>query len=96
MKPLRIGTRGSKLALAQTGMVAEALKAAHPDLQTETVVIQTSGDWKPEQGETRLSESAGGKGLFAREIELALLDGAIDCGVHSLKDHSVQYCSQPA
>jgi hydroxymethylbilane synthase len=86
MKPLRIGTRGSKLALVQAGMVEDALKAAHPDLRTETVIIQTSGDWKPEQGETRLSESAGGKGLFAREIELALLDGAIDCGVHSLKD----------
>ncbi len=86
MKPLRIGTRGSKLALIQTGMVAEALKAAYPGLEVETVVIQTSGDWKPEQGETRLSESSGGKGLFAREIELALLDGAIDCGVHSLKD----------
>lgn len=85
-KPLRIGTRGSKLALIQTEMVANALKAAHPGISVETVVIQTSGDWKPEQGETRLSESAGGKGLFAREIELALLDDAVDCGVHSLKD----------
>ena len=86
MKPLRIGTRGSKLALIQAGMVADALKAAHPGLEVETVVIQTSGDWKPEQGETRLSEAEGGKGLFAREIEQAILAGSVDCGVHSLKD----------
>jgi hydroxymethylbilane synthase len=86
MTILRIGTRGSKLALVQTGMVEAALKAAHPGLAVEVKIIQTSGDWKPEQGETRLSETQGGKGLFAREIEYALLAGEIDCGVHSLKD----------
>lgn len=86
MKPLRIGTRGSKLALVQTNMVIDALTHFHPGLQIETVVIQTSGDWKPEQGETRLSETEGGKGLFAREIERAILIGDVDCGVHSLKD----------
>lgn len=86
MKPLRIGTRGSRLALLQSTMVADALRAAHPDLAVEIVEIRTSGDWKPEQGETRLSEVEGGKGQFAREIELAILAGAVDCGVHSLKD----------
>lgn len=86
MTLLRIGTRGSKLALVQTGMVEAALKAAHPDLEIDIKVIQTSGDWKPEQGETRLSEIEGGKGLFAREIERAILTGEVDCGVHSLKD----------
>ncbi len=82
----KIGTRGSKLALIQAETVAAALKRLHPDLQTEIVVIKTSGDWKPQDGEKRLAETEGGKGLFAREIEKALLDGAVDCGVHSLKD----------
>lgn len=86
MKPLRIGTRGSKLALAQTDMVIAALTAAHPGIQIEIVVIQTTGDWKPEHGETRLSEAKGGKGQFAHEIEMAMLRGEVDCGVHSLKD----------
>lgn len=86
MKPLRIGTRGSKLALVQTHMVVDALKAAHPGLAVEIMVIQTSGDWKPGQGEARLSEAAGGKGQFAVEIERAILANAVDCGVHSLKD----------
>ena len=82
----RIGTRGSQLALIQTEMVAQAVKRAHPDIEIEVKIIQTSGDWKPEQGETRLSEKEGGKGMFAHEIERHLLSGEIDCGVHSLKD----------
>ncbi len=85
-KSLKIGTRGSPLALLQTEMVEGALTARFPDLRIERVVITTTGDWKPEQGEKRLSEAEGGKGLFAREIEQALLDGTIDCAVHSLKD----------
>lgn len=85
-KTFRIGTRGSKLALIQTDMVAAALRAAHPDLDIEVKTILTSGDWKPEQGETRLSEVAGGKGQFAHEIERAILANEVDCGVHSLKD----------
>lgn len=85
-KKIRIGTRGSRLALVQAHTVAAQLQAAHPGLQVEIIEIKTSGEWKPEQGETRLSEAAGGKGLFAKEIEQALLDGRIDCGVHSMKD----------
>lgn len=85
-KTLRIGTRGSPLALRQTEMVEEALRAVYPDLAMERVVILTSGDWKPEHGETKLSEAEGGKGLFAREIEKALLAGEIDAAVHSMKD----------
>lgn len=86
LKTLRIGTRGSKLAMTQTGMVRDLLRRHHPALETETVEILTSGDWQPAHGETRLSETLGGKGLFAKEIEAALLDRRIDCGVHSLKD----------
>ncbi len=88
LKSLKIGTRGSPLALIQTGLVEAALAAAYPGLATERVIIRTSGDWKPEDGETRLSETQGGKGLFAREIERALMDGEIDCAVHSMKDMS--------
>src|SRR3989338_2413364 len=83
---LRIGTRGSQLALKQTNMVAQSLRHAHPSLDIEIVEILTSGDWKPSQGETRLMESKGGKGQFAHEIEQRILAGEIDCGVHSLKD----------
>lgn len=83
---LRIGTRGSQLALKQTNMVATALRNAHPSLEIEIVEILTSGDWKPSQGEVRLMESKGGKGQFAHEIEQRILAGEIDCGVHSLKD----------
>lgn len=60
--------------------------ALHPDIEVELKVILTSGDWKPEDGEKRLSEAAGGKGLFAKEIERAMLDDEIDIAVHSMKD----------
>jgi hydroxymethylbilane synthase len=77
---LRLGTRGSRLAVAQAGQVADALRARGTDI--EIVIIRTSGD--------RLQDVAladfGGKALFVREIEEALLDGRVDAGVHSLKD----------
>ncbi|HEV2301260.1 MAG TPA: hydroxymethylbilane synthase, partial [Stellaceae bacterium] len=82
--PLRIGTRGSAMALFQAGLARERLVAAHPDLagRIEIVPIRTSGD--REQGR-RLAE-IGGKGLFTKEIEEALFDRRIDLAVHSLKD----------
>lgn len=83
---LRIGTRGSQLAMKQTNMVADLLRNAHPDLDIQIVEILTSGDWKPAHGETRLMEAKGGKGQFAHEIEQRILAGEVDCGVHSLKD----------
>lgn len=85
-KPLRIGTRTSALARVQTDMVATTIRLANPGLEVEIVPIRASGDWKPEQGEHRLSEAAGGKGLFIKEVEQAIISGDIDCGVHSLKD----------
>lgn len=85
-RPLRIGTRASALALRQAQAACAALRAAHPWLDIETVTIETSGEWRPEQGESRLAEGTGGKALFAKEIEEAILGGAVDCGVHSLKD----------
>jgi len=81
---LRIGTRGSRLALAQAKMVKETLAAAHPALADalEIVVIRTTGDTVQDR---KLSE-IGGKGLFTKEIEEQLLAGTIDIAVHSTKD----------
>jgi hydroxymethylbilane synthase len=83
---IKVGTRGSKLALTQTEMVCERLRAAHPWLETEIVIIKSSGDWKPGQGEIRLSEAKGGKGQYVQNIEDHMREGHIDIGVHSLKD----------
>ena len=85
-KCLRIGTRGSKMALIQAKIVRRKLEEAYPELEPEIVVIETSGDWKPEHGEKPLSEKDGGKGLFAKEIETAILEDHVDIGVHSVKD----------
>ena len=86
MALLKIGTRGSKLALTQTGLVRDALARAVPALSApdaiEIVVIKTTGDAIQDRP---LSE-AGGKGLFVKEIEEAMLDGRIDAAVHSMKD----------
>jgi hydroxymethylbilane synthase len=75
-KPLRLGTRGSALARAQAELVSKALGGA------EVVVIKTSGD----QGGNGETPAGGDKARFVREIELALLAGEVDLGVHSAKD----------
>ncbi|MDP1967274.1 MAG: hydroxymethylbilane synthase [Reyranella sp.] len=83
---LRLGTRGSRLALVQAGLVRDALAAAMPALSApaaiEIVAIKTTGDAIQDRP---LSE-AGGKGLFVKEIEEALLARRIDAAVHSMKD----------
>jgi hypothetical protein len=81
-RPLRVGTRGSKLALAQTEWVVKALLTRHPDLRIETVIIRTKGDVIVD----RPLREVTGKGFFVKEIEAALLAGEIDFAVHSLKD----------
>jgi hydroxymethylbilane synthase len=83
-RPLRIGARGSALALAQAHETRDRLMAAHglPESAFAIVVIKTTGDAVQDRA---LSE-IGGKGLFTKEIEEALLDGAIDLAVHSMKD----------
>ncbi|MGH1455925.1 MAG: hydroxymethylbilane synthase [Alphaproteobacteria bacterium] len=85
-KKIIIGTRGSPLALAQTHMVRDLVLGVSPDIDIEVKVIVTSGDWRPEDGEVRLDPLAGGKAQFAKELEEALLAGAIDMAVHSMKD----------
>jgi len=85
---LRIGTRGSPLALVQTKMVIAALarargwSAEEAKERTEIVAMKTSGD----RIQDRPLADIGGKGLFAKELEEALHDCRIDCAVHSLKD----------
>lgn len=79
---LRVGTRGSALAIAQTRWVIDFLKHRRPDLDFEMVTIVTSGDKKMDLGISGWS----GKGVFVKEIEDALLHNKIDLAVHSLKD----------
>ena len=89
--PLKIGTRGSPLALAQAHETARRLGAAF-DLPTdafEIVVIRTSGDDAALIARDKPLKEIGGKGLFTKEIEEALLSGAIDIAVHSMKDMPV-------
>ena len=83
-RPLKIGTRGSVLALWQAHEVRRCLMAAFdlPEAAFETVVIKVTGD----QIQDKALREIGGKGLFTREIEEALLDGGIDIAVHSMKD----------
>jgi hydroxymethylbilane synthase len=81
-RTLRIGTRGSKLALAQSRWVQACLQRQHPGLTLEMVVIKTTGDRFVDQPLSQL----GGKGVFVKEIEEAMLAGSIDCAVHSMKD----------
>jgi hydroxymethylbilane synthase len=79
---LRIGTRGSALAIQQTQVVVEALHAAWPDLSVDVMQIKTTGDRIQDVPLAKI----GDKGLFVKEIEEALLDGRIDWAVHSVKD----------
>lgn len=85
-QPLRIGTRGSPLALAQAHETRDRLIAAHPHLAApgaiEIVVFKTTGDRILD----RTLAEAGGKGLFTKELEDALLEGSADLAVHSMKD----------
>ena len=82
MDKVRIGTRGSALALWQAREVARLLREAHPGLEVEEQIFKTRGDHILDRP---LSE-VGGKGLFTKELEVALLAGEIDIAVHSLKD----------
>lgn len=79
---LTIGSRGSKLALFQANWVKSHLEAAHSDVTVVIEIIKTSGDVFLDSPLSQI----GGKGLFTKEIEDALLDGRIDLAVHSLKD----------
>jgi len=81
-----VATRGSRLALTQTGQVVGRLKQLHPGLEVETVVIKTTGD-KMQTGPVKPKAST--KSIFTKEIEEALLRGDADFAVHSAKDLAV-------
>ena len=82
MPILRLATRESALALWQTRHVADRLRAAHPGLDVQLVPMTTRGD----QAIDRPLAEIGGKGLFLKELEVAMLEGRADAAVHSLKD----------
>ncbi len=83
---LRIGTRASRLAMAQAGAVRAALERAHPGLAVELCPIQTTGDRRLDKPLPEI----GGKGVFTLEIEEALRAGRVEIAVHSLKDLPVR------
>ena len=82
VRPLRIATRKSALAVAQTTLAANALVSANPGLTYELVTMTTEGDRRLDKS----LASFGGKGVFIKELEVALLEGRADIAVHSLKD----------
>jgi hydroxymethylbilane synthase len=84
MSTITLGTRGSPLAVAQARMVAQALEQAHgwPRGSVTIVTVQTSGD----RIQDRPLAEVGGKALWTKELDLALLGGEVDCSVHSMKD----------
>jgi len=81
-KTLKIGTRGSALALTQSGWVADCIRKRYPGVAVELVTIRTKGDIMQDVSLVQI----GGKGLFIKEIEEALLRGEVDIAVHSMKD----------
>ncbi|EKO3492303.1 hydroxymethylbilane synthase [Vibrio fluvialis] len=85
--PIRIATRQSPLALWQAHYVKDALQAAHPGLEVELVTMVTRGDVILD---TPLAK-VGGKGLFVKELEVAMLEGRADLAVHSMKDVPVDF-----
>jgi len=79
---LRLGTRGSRLAQMQSQLVADALMSRFPSLRVDLVIIKTTGD----KIQNKPLHEAGGKGLFTKELEQALLQKQVDFAVHSFKD----------
>lgn len=83
---VRIGTRGSKLALWQANYVADLLREAQPELEVDVEVVKTKGDKILDVALSKI----GDKGLFTKELEVALLSGYVDVCVHSCKDMPTQ------
>lgn len=81
-KTIRVGSRESVLAVEQTRLVMDAIRKSHPELTLELVTMKTTGDKILDKSLDKI----GGKGLFVKELDRALMDGRIDISVHSLKD----------
>ncbi len=84
---LKIGTRGSGLALRQTELIADRIRDKYPELSVEIVQIKTQGDKMQHISLIKI----GGRGVFVKEIEEALLSGDIHCAVHSMKDVPTEF-----
>src|SRR5882757_1335331 len=84
-KPIIICTRGSALALAQSNMIAAQCRAAFPELKFKLQIIKTTGD-KLQKASMAKTDPSLPKGLFTKELEVAMLNGEADLAVHSLKD----------
>lgn len=81
-KTIRVGSRESVLAVEQTRLVMDTIQKAHPEITLELVTMKTTGDKILD----KTLDKIGGKGLFVKELDKALMDGRIDISVHSLKD----------
>jgi len=88
MKPLVVGTRGSALALAQAEMTENALREQFPDREIIRKVIKTTGDRRTDVPLSQVAKAEGvlDKGVFTKELEVALEEGEVDLAVHSMKD----------
>lgn len=86
-RTVKIGTRGSKLALYQANLTKQTLEEQYPDLNFELEIIQTKGDQRLDVSLSKV----GDKGFFTKEIERALLDGDIHLAVHSMKDLPTEF-----
>src|SRR5882757_9357376 len=84
-KPIIICTRGSALALAQSNLIAAQCRAAFPELKFKLQIIKTTGD-KLQKASMAKTDPSLPKGLFTKELEVAMLNGEADLAVHSLKD----------
>lgn len=82
MKKLRVGSRESKLAIIQSQLIIDEIKKNNPDMEIELITMKTTGDRILD----KTLDKIGGKGLFVKELDRALLDNEIDIAVHSLKD----------
>lgn len=85
-KSIRVGSRESKLAVIQSEIVMDAIRATDPSIKTELVTMKTTGDKILD----RTLDQVGGKGLFVKELDRALLAGEVDLTVHSMKDLPAQ------
>ena len=81
-KKIRVGSRDSQLAVAQTNLILDKIKKSYPQIEFELITMKTTGDKILDK---RL-DKIGGKGLFVKELDKALLDEKVDLTVHSLKD----------
>ena len=88
MKTIKLGTRGSDLALYQAHHTKAQLETAHPDLSVEIIIIHTTGDKRTDVSLNQVAKQTGvfDKGVFIKELETALINQEIDIAVHSLKD----------